>query len=285
MVLLSQLQSLKNRLDFRLRNLLAWEVNLSHPADGGGDWFSPNDDCPMKRLFPDDPEAAEIAQGLWDYYGSFLAAERIPRQAIPELLTYLHWLDRMAAQHPESFQNLPTNAPLLRWLDVGAKNWAYAPALYAFIRKHYGEDFRLDGIEIDPNRRYADFRTRGQAARQAIEALPQVFYHQGDVRTWREPATVISHFLPFVFPEPHLAWGLPLTYFDPEAVLDGLLEQLSPGGLLILVNQGEVEAERQEALLRNAGSHRPFRYENLGQLPSPFIQYRYPRFGWLCIAE
>ncbi|MFX6226278.1 hypothetical protein ABTF68_22660, partial [Acinetobacter baumannii] len=76
-------------------------------------------------------------------------------------------------------------------------------------------------------------------------AIPQATYRVGDLRRWQSSAHLISHFLPFVFEDPHLAWGLPLGYFSPQAQLNHLLARLTPGGLLLIVNQGEAEWTRQ----------------------------------------
>ncbi|MGG2382840.1 hypothetical protein, partial [Salmonella enterica] len=92
-----------------------------------------------------------------------------------------------------------------------------------------------------------------------------------------------------VFEDPHLAWGLPLGYFSPQALLNHLLARLTPGGLLLIVNQGEAEWTRQGDLLAQAAAGRAqpgkFSFQSVGQLPASFIEYRYPRWGWLCVRE
>jgi hypothetical protein len=228
------------------------------------------------------PDAKNRATELMRRYPSVDWDTIASWQRACEVLTYLDWLDTFQQAAPHAFQPLFDQAHCLNWLDVGAKNWAYVDALYAFIRANRSHAFQLNGIELDPHRRYLNFQTRRQAALAHSQSLPHTSYHEGNVLQWTQPAAIISHFLPFVFKDPHLAWGLPLNHFQPEAVLNHTISLLEPGGLLILVNQGQVEADAQAELLAQAAKVIPLRIENLGQLPARFIEYQYPRYGWLC---
>ncbi len=216
-----------------------------------------------------------------------------------ETLSYLLWLDVFQRLAPDWFAPLlaaakafeaetnclesaePSHASLA-WLDVGAKNWSYVEALSAFLQAGGLQCFVLDGVELDPYRRYADLHTRAQYAEAHSRAILQSRYHAGDIHDWRQPAHIISSFLPFVFPEPHTAWGLPSAYFRPEAQLKHLFSLLEPGGLLLIVNQGPVEAEAQASLLASVAREFPLEWREAGQLPAPFIEYLYPRYGWIC---
>jgi hypothetical protein len=282
----TQWQSQANRLNFALRNFLNWSPAIFREQPAGALDFS------------DFPQAdAERARDLLSRYGLTDLPQRACRQRVMETLTYLDWLDQLATTHPEWFEafsaeNFPANntqpdskesaPPTLHWLDVGAKNWAYVEALAAFAKAHQGENFRLDGVELDPHRRYANFQTRRQAAQTFIADIPQASYHAGDILQWNQPAHIITHFLPFVLEDPHLAWGLPLDYFQPQRILNHVLNLLQPGGLLIVVNQGEWEAEAQEKLFQKAQESHALEVKPLGELPARFIDYQYPRFGWLC---
>jgi hypothetical protein len=258
---------------------------------------------PKNDLFAENADAQAAEHRLLARYDLNALRQYSSRLRYLETLTYLHWLDYFHSQAPEVFQaawisfQSNSHAPdaarapePLRWLDVGAKNWAYAAAIPAFLAAQGVQAIRMDGVELDPHRRYADLQTRGQAAQAHIRDLPQAAYHEGDILAWQASAHIISHFLPFVFSDPHLAWGLPLGYFQPQAVLTHLLTLLPPQGVLIIVNQGPAEAEAQEALLKaaqattleGAAPRVSIGYQNIGQLPSPFIEYRYPRYGWIC---
>lgn len=268
-------QSGVNRLHFALRNFLSWTPGHYRETPAGPSCWQGFD-----------PKDMAQAQALLSRYSLDTLPNRAARARVLETLTYLDWLDRMSQTCPGWFAALAQHSEspeyTFRWLDVGAKNWAYGEALSSFITQRIGLDFHLDGLELDPHRRYINGHTRGQAARKFMAAVPQAAYHEGDIRHWRQSTTVASLFLPFVFEEPHLAWGLPLDYFDPPAMLAHVLALLQPGGLLIIVNQGEAEAEAQERLLRQAQNTCPLEIQALGPLAAPFMQYRYPRFGWVC---
>jgi hypothetical protein len=303
-------QSTCNRLGFALRNFL-------NTTPGAYQEIA----ALNLHVFSQGTEAHTIEKHLLSRYNLTQLRDTASQSRYQETLTYLHWLDTLHATNPNTFATLihSQQAPL-RWLDVGAKNWAYVGALSAFLeactplaptkpasiepidpvdlankaprealssKKTAGGafSFQLDGVELDPHRRYADFQTRGQYAQAHIRTIPQAAYHAANILDWRQPAHIVSHFLPFVFREPHLAWGLPIDYFQPQAILNHLLSLLSPGGVLILINQGEVEAEAQATLLHGAAQTHAIRYESVGQLPAPFIEYRYPRYGWLVIKS
>ena len=272
-------QSGINRLNYSLRSFLSWTPGRYRETPAGTSFWNNLSGVDLDR-----------AQALQARYGLETLSNRAARVRVLETLTYLDWLDQMSAACPSWFtglaqraDNLADNpADAIRWLDIGAKNWAYVEALSSFSTQQFGSDFQLDGIELDPHRRYVNGHTRGQVARKFITAVPQAAYHEGDIRYWQQPITIASLFLPFVFEEPHLAWGLPLDYFAPQDILEHVLTLLQPDGLLIIVNQGEAEAEAQERLLRKAQANYPLEIQALGPLTTHFIQYRYPRLGWVC---
>jgi hypothetical protein len=270
---LTRLKSDRNRLEFALRNF----VRLPAPA-----YREPNE--PKDNLLADLPEALAKAEILHQRYDLSRLYRSATRQRTLETLSYLEWLDYLANLEPGWFERAFQTEPF-RWLDVGAKNWAYVEALQAFIRARTDAPFRLDGVELDPNRRYTNFRTRRQYAEHFIQPLPEARYHAGNILAWQQPTAIISHFLPFVFRDPLLDWGLPGQCFQPQAILSHVLSLLPPDGLLLIVNQGEDEAREQEALFQAVARHLPIRWQSLGQLPASFIQYRYARYGWLCAHD
>jgi hypothetical protein len=275
-----------NRIGFALRRWLTWTVRTYHERAE-----------PKAGLFAANPVALAQEVQLNSRYDLTTAHRDATRLRYRETLGYLHWLDTFHALAPDWFASCFSNAqlsekpvkqaqddglpPSLSWLDVGAKNWSYVAALAAFLQANGLQCYALDGVELDPYRRYADFHTRSQYAEAHIRPIPQAQYHAGDIHDWRQPAHIISSFLPFVFPEPHRAWGLPMQHFQPEAQLRHLLLLLQPGGLLLIVNQGEVEAEAQAELLARVAPDFALEWRATGQLPAPFIEYRYPRYGWI----
>ena len=254
-----------NRLFFALRGFLRWG------RDGYQETAEPKTSLFDDREHPDVWEAHAV--DLITRYGLERFAETSSRMRYLETLTYLEALEALLADNA-----LPADTPL-RWLDAGAKNWSYVEALYATLSKH-AEDFQLDGVELDGYRLYADFHTRRSYAEAFIRPLPKASYHVADILSWKGEYDVISSFLPFVVEEPCLAWGLPRRHFQPEAYLHRLASLLAPGGLLLILNQGESEAEVQARLLAEVAPE--LEVQALGALPPSFLSYRYPRFGFVC---
>jgi hypothetical protein len=277
-----QAQAKRNQMQWALRNFLRWTPGEYRENPSGKEFIN---HLPHPK--------SELAKILLARYGLSDLPDRASDQRVLETLTYLDWLDGLALTAADWLDALFRKErganhsvvqceQTLSWLDVGAKNWSYVEALSGFIQNRHESNFQLHGIELDPMRRYTNLHTREQAAQAFIQRIPQATYHVGDALAWQQPVHVISLFLPFVFVEPHLAWGLPLPYFQPQALLEHLVELLEPGGLLIIVNQGKVEAEAQGQLLQNMVEQGRLEIQNLEQLPTRFIDYQYPRFGWLC---
>ncbi len=262
-----------NQLGFAIRNFLNWKARP----------FGEQPE-PERDPFQQKPSAMLKGQALLSRYDLSATKQRATGQRFLENLAYLEWLDAFYHRAPQEFQRL-SQSDCLNWLDAGSKNWSYVDALDAFVRRHTPGAYRLDGVELDPNRRYQDFTTREQAAQAYAKPLIHAQYHGMDLMDWGRKAQIISHFLPFVVKEPLLSWGLPLAYFQPQALLRHLCELLEPGGLLLIVNQGEWEAEAQEKLLLDVQFSARLKVKNLGQLPASFIEYQYPRYGWLCIKQ
>lgn len=229
-----------------------------------------------------------------------------PINSLYERCTNLRWLENLTVlDYLNLFQNvcdfLPkdANSPI-HWLDVGSKNWAYVDALWAFIIAHHQSDNpkSLEGIEIDPYRRYTDGFHRLDYAEHYVNRLPdphaiKTEYHVGDVQQWQgvckttEKYQVISWFLPFVFEEPLISWGLPSRHFEPEKTLSHVLGLLDNDGYLLLVNQTIDEYEEQQNLLNTLKTVERKNGINLdihalGELPASFLPFRYSRYGTIC---
>jgi len=162
-------------------------------------------------------------------------------------------------------------------LDVGSKNWFYIKGEYQFLKNHF-DNFLLDGIEIDSNRLYTNFYSRGEVAKFHIKDLENVRYFQKDFLKHDEKYDYIIWILPFVFEYPHLKWGLPLNHFCPEKMLSHAYEVLKEGGKIFVVNQGELEYQEQIRLCEKLG----IKFKALGKIESEFFDYT-PRFGVLIL--
>ncbi len=263
------LQSLGNSIGFYGRSWMRW----SRPG---------YQEIPESKdnLFAgfEHPEVLEAREKLFcQTYDLSGLRERSGRMRYLENLTILTFLEQL-----QGGESLPETVGPLRWLDVGAKNWAYLDAIAAFLKKRT-DDFRIHGIELDGYRLYPDFHSRSDYARTFCEAVPQATYEVGDVMRHHEQYDVITWILPFVFPEPCLAWGLPLGFFRPEEALSHVLSLLNPGGVLWMINQGEQEHQAQGKLLKSLlADSADWHFESTGMLEGAFLSYRYPRYGWRC---
>jgi SAM-dependent methyltransferase len=140
--------------------------------------------------------------------------------------------------------------------DIGPSSWFYVQALSALLRWWKCPPERkvsLSGYEADAYRLYADFHSRFDHAcahLHGIEGaayLPQPFY--------RQPGhfDLITMLFPFVFIDDALRWGLPARLFQPEYLLADAHASLKPGGLLVIVNQGQKEHDQQRLMMEKEG--------------------------------
>ena len=91
----------------------------------------------------------------------------------------------------------------------------------------------------------------------------------------------IVWFLPFVVIEPHIFWGLPKKYFYPEKLLQHAYTLLNPEGEMLIINQGEYEANAQRVLLEKLG----YDYKDLGEIESQYFEYKNKRYGFLVVKK
>lgn len=159
-------------------------------------------------------------------------------------------------------------------LDIGCKNWFYAKGEHSFFKKHC-KKLKLDGIELDTNRLYNDFYSRGEVAKFNIKDLTDTNYISGDFLTLDKKYDFLVWILPFVVEYPHIRWGLPKKYFQPEKMLQHALNSLNPGGRILVINQGEIEYNKQQELCKILGAD----FTALGEIKSDFLDYKYSRFA------
>jgi hypothetical protein len=141
-------------------------------------------------------------------------------------------------------------------LDVGSKNAAYTLGISAFWQQalsQYSTSLALTALELDAGRRYHDGYTRAEYARTLLaHTQAEARYLHINVLHHHEQYHVISWLLPFVFAEPHLAWGLPLRYFNPQAMANHVASLLEPHGLLMCLYLTVAEAEAHAKALAQA---------------------------------
>lgn len=280
-MLLKHLFSVQNQLAFSLRKRHGFHANRNISfqelaEDKSNLWADRKNATALSQL----EESLLSKYRLWEFQKSASCLHYL------EAMTILHFLDFLLENETRTFKqtlSMQTMSPL-KWLDAGSKNFSYAQAIHAILRfaGEFKEDpaFEVTGVELDAYRRYADGYTRAAYAQAFCQPLSDVHYQIGDIFTQTDSYTIISHFLPFLSPDPLLKWGLPLRYFQPARLLIHLCSLLQPGGLLIIINQGEWEAQAQRELIETAGPP-GLAIDFIGQLPDSFIDYRYPRFAWM----
>lgn len=186
-------------------------------------------------------------------------------QGFRESLYVLDVLDRYAGS-PDSARP---------GLDIGCKNGCYLPGLQAWSGGPW------DGVELDAHRRYWTLTTRRAHGEFVARSLPGCRYLAGNLLEVRGRYGFISWFLPFLHAAPLQDWGLPNRFLMPQTLLDHAWTLLVPGGRLLVVNQGEAEAQRQAWLFEERG----IVAGALGRIESPLSPFQRPRYGFLAIAH
>lgn len=168
----------------------------------------------------------------------------------------------------------PSSEDYLTVLDIGSKNWEYVRGEYKFF-KQYAKDLKLDGVEIDAYRLYSNFYSRYEYAKFYTRDLEGANYYPDDLLNIQGEYDYIVWFLPFVTKYPLKRWGLPEKFFMPERLLEhayGLLRKE-----MLIVNQGEKEAEIQKKLLDRLN----IEYKELGVLKSDALEFQNERYGFV----
>ena len=104
-----------------------------------------------------------------------------------------------------------------------------------------------------------------------------VKYIADDLLNIEEKYDFIIWILPFVLKKSLIYWGLPEKYFCPEKLLIHSYNLLNENGQLLIINQGEKEAQKQEELLISS----KIQYKKLNEIKSSFYEYKNKRFGFL----
>lgn len=225
-------RALVNAIAFPLRRRIAYSRAGLAPA--------PADPEPVIAAHP----RQERMRALVQTYRPRL--DHLDERAILEVLDKLHLLDRAA----EAVRWSPAGS--IAALDVGARDFRYAAALHAFWSR-FAPVSALTGIELDPFQVLQGGHSRGDHGRWHAAQLPGTSFVAGDVRDLEGSFDAISMLLPFVHPLPLVAWGLPIGELRPEEIHAHVWNSLKTGGILILTNQEELEAELGGEVLARVG--------------------------------
>lgn len=232
-----------NRVRFALRRAVGF-------SRGAPELPNEDKDALFDYLEGDARAKAEArAKDLAANYDLSRVQARSTRVAMRENLYVLDLLDAHAAEHA-----VPSPSPTV--VDVGSKDFVYAPALLAFARARLalpdGDAPELTGVELDGHVVYEDLRSRADhAAAWAALAGPTARYRVQDFLAFtpEHPATLVTIFYPFVTRFALLRWGLPASEYRPERLLAHAAEMLSPRGVLVIVNHTHEERDILRALM------------------------------------
>ena len=142
----------------------------------------------------------------------------------------------------------PQKNSIERLIDVGSKNFYYAPALHAFFKPK-----QLTGIELDGFHLYRGFYSNASYAQYYAKSVPNTDYRAMNFVDFDKPVDGIVWFYPFVMKEDVVSWYLPLEMFEPQRLFDHAREILSKDGFLLMTNTDEVEFALAEGFMQKAG--------------------------------
>jgi hypothetical protein len=259
------LQSLLNNVGFWCRSSIQWSR---------GDYNEKNET--KNNLFDgrvNEKYLSERESELRNKYAMDYLYRCSTKERYLESITYLEHLEQIF-----SSATVPKN---ISWLDVGVKNWSYVEGVYRFIQRNT-KHFTLHGIELDAFRMYRNLYSRIDYARSFIRHLQNTSFEIGDALHHQKKYNIVSCFLPFIFIEPTLAWGLPEKYFQPLQFISHLVSLLEKDGILIIVNQNEDENEEQRTIFQKCFSESELIIEWNGKLQESFFPFKYLRYGWRC---
>ena len=169
-------------------------------------------------------------------------SDGVARQEVGDFLRKFGWEKVLGARNPD-----------LQVADIGAKNFFLAPLLDAFFRAR-GFSPEIHGIEVDAFRRYGDFRLRAQYGEFYASQIEKGRFYPINFLDFERPLDLALLLNPFVTESPLLAWGLPLRFLDPQALLDHARHLLTPNrGLLLVSHPSEDELQINVRLARRAG--------------------------------
>ena len=139
----------------------------------------------------------------------------------------------------------------------------------------------LTGHEIDAFRIYQDLYSRYDHALAHMRGLHGLEYLSDGFEKQPGCFDMITMFFPFVFPGDHLEWGLPDPLFCPLELLHNAWDSLKPGGLLLVVNQGEAEHEAEGEMFNQLDIH-----PRAGYRQDPLLfSYDLDRYVWTAVRD
>lgn len=256
--------SFRNALDYPLRQFFKWQWPMRRVKN------QPKADLYRHLNAIERQQAEAVAERLRDQYhlGAFFASSKADNYR--ENLYYLEMIERALNSAAGTLPEIIAAA------DIGVSHWFYIQALNAALKWWCSEEGRtvdLLGYEMDAYRIYADFHSRYDRALAHIGGLQNAQYIPQAFEAQPGRFDLITMFFPFIFVKDHLKWGLPKAAYDPVLLLDDIWNSLAPEGILLVVNQGVEEHQRQIDLFRSLGIQPVEAFEHTSHL----YQYPHPR--------
>ncbi len=266
------LHRFRNALDYPLRQLFRWRRPGLRVRNE-----------PKHALFarlPAEPRVAAqaTADRLLAHYPLRYLHDHSRALDYRENLYYLELLERALTSVQAA---LPAE---LAAADIGPSHWFYVHALHALWTAWGGAQrtVTLTAYENDAFRVYADLYSRWDHAQANMAGLPaeRVRYEPRAFAPQPGALDAVTMLFPFVFERDHLEWGLPGRLFQPAALLADAWASLKPGGVLIIINQGEAEHHAQRQMLEGLAIPvaAAFRHDSL------LFRYDLPRYGLVALA-
>ena len=262
--------SVKNAIGHSMRQLIKRKKGIPLiPNEAKQDLFA---HLPLnERLQADDTASRFLSDfNLHDLY------ENSSADNYRQNLFYLEMLERALSEVDVQIPRAIVAA------DIGPSDWFYVKALYAALKwwkNSDGREVQLTGYEADAFRVYPNGFSRYDFARSYIQGLEKVKYMPEKFIPQPENYDLITMLFPFVFIKDHLKWGLPFRRFDPIKLLGDVWGSLKPGGVLIIVNQGEVEHLAQKDMLLSENIRPAVAFQH----PSQLYQYKLVRYVLVAI--
>lgn len=257
------LRTLYNALDYRLRNLIAFQRGKAALGREQAELLEP--DLPEEKKL-------RIRARQRALHEEFPLNGSLGRGSAELQRKKYYYLDLLET----AFRRCNISLPDPMWAaDIGPSHWFYVQALWSILawwERDHPRQVHLHGYETDPYRIYRDFYSRIDHARAHMNGLEGVEYHPSAYS--RQPVRFdwIGQFFPFVFLADHLKWGLPRNQFAPMKLMADIWASLKPSGTWLILNQGEAEFNEQERLLAE------LEISPLESFPfeSPFYTYQHP---------
>jgi hypothetical protein len=264
--------TLQNALEHPLRQLIRWQRGIP-------DFQNESKQDLFVHLPADEQKQADnTAKRL---YSDFRLQHLYENSSADNYRLNLFYLEMLERALSEASPEIPHTTHAA---DIGPSDWFYVQALYAALKwwdSPTGRSVWLTGYEADAYRVYSNLFSRYDQAHRYMRGLEEVHYVPSRFTRQLGKLDLITMLFPFVFLKDHLAWGLPLRRFNPVELLRDAWNSLKPGGVLVIVNQGETEhiAQRDMLLAENIQPATAFQH------PSQLYQYNLIRYVMVAIRD